>query len=318
MSVPDPTESRPSTNVHARPSPPEERPSQRIRREDEPQITRLSLYGHRHFVSYPPFTPHNSPRPVPYDTLGQDAKQVDLERNNIGHAAGSGAMPAIESFHDTLQTNPGISEDELIDQQVDQLIASRGPIREGVFDNLGAILAPYQPGYSGGLGLDVNGSGNPTQQFQGATGSTPQMATQQSADWSCSEGVSASSSFRLAISSVIHISKRIPIISTSHFGRSRDRSDNTASPTFLRLSLVQVLPPTLRLHPTLNLIRSAITLMLVSVPPCVHPIRQVWQGHSRHQISLRWRPYRVASPVCQHRRQHRATRPTHNLCPLLR
>jgi hypothetical protein len=124
--------------------------------------------------------------------------------------------------------------------------------------------------------------------------------------------------FRLAISSVIHISKRIPIISTSHFGRSRDRSDNTASPTYLRLSLVQVLPPTLRLHPTLNLIRSAITLMLVSVPPCVHPIRQVWQGHSRHQISLRWRPYRVASPVCQHRRQHRATRPTHNLCPLLR
>ena len=197
MPVPDPTESRPSNNVHARPSPPEERPSQRMRREDESQITRLSLYGHRHFVSHPPFTPHNSPRPVPYDTLGQDAKEVDLEGNNIGHATGSGAMPAIESIHDTLQTNPGISEDELIDQQVDQLIASCGPIREGVFDNLGAILASYQPGYSGSTGLDVNGSGNPTHQFQRATGSTPQMATRQSADWSCSEGVSASSSFSL-------------------------------------------------------------------------------------------------------------------------
>jgi hypothetical protein len=200
MSVPDPTESRPSTNVHARPSPPEERPSQRIRREDEPQITRLSLYAHTHFVSHPPFTPHNSPRSVPYDTLGQDAKQVDLERNNIGHAAGSGAMPAIESIHETLQTNPGISEDELIDQQVDQLIASCGPIREGVFDNLGAILASYQPGYSGGAGIDVDGSGSPTQQIQGPTGSTPQMATQQSADSSWSEVVSASSSWSLACS----------------------------------------------------------------------------------------------------------------------
>jgi hypothetical protein len=108
-------------------------------------------------------------------------------------------MP-IDSIHGTLQTDPGISEDELIDQQVDQLIASCGPIREGVFDNLGAILAPYQPGYSGGTGLDVNGSGNPTQQFQGATGSTPQMATQQSADSSWSEGVSASSSWSLACS----------------------------------------------------------------------------------------------------------------------
>lgn len=200
MSVPDPTESRPSTNVHARPSPPEERPSQRIRREDEPQLTRLSLYGHRHFVSHPPFTPHNPPRSVPYDTLGQDAEEIGLEGNNIGHAAGSGAMPAIESSHDTLRTNPGISEDELIDQQVDQLIASCGPIREGVFDNLGAILAPYQPGYSGGTGIDADGSGNPTQQFHGATGSTPQMATQQSTDWSCSEGVSASSSWSLACS----------------------------------------------------------------------------------------------------------------------
>jgi hypothetical protein len=200
MSVPDPTESRPSTNVHARPSPPEERPSQRIRREDESQITRLSLYGHTHSVSHQPFTPHNSPRPVPHDTLGQDAKEVDLEGTNIGQAAGSGAMPAIESIHDTLQTNPGISEDELIDQQVDQLIASCGPIREGVFDNLGAILAPYQPGYSGGTGIDVDGSGNPTQQFQGATGSTPQMATQQSADSSWSQVVSASSSWSLACS----------------------------------------------------------------------------------------------------------------------
>jgi hypothetical protein len=125
---------------------------------------------------------------------------MDLEGNNFGQAAGSGAMPALGSIHDTSQTNPGISEDEMIDQQVDQLIASCGPIREGVFDNLGAILAPYQPGYSGGTGLDVNGSGYPTQQFQGATGSTPQMATQQSADWSCSEEVSASSSWSLACS----------------------------------------------------------------------------------------------------------------------
>jgi hypothetical protein len=87
MSVPDPTESQPSKNVHSRPSPPEERPSQRIHRDDESQITRLSLYGHSPLVSHPPFTPHNSPPSVPCGTLGQDAKEVDLEGNNIVQAA---------------------------------------------------------------------------------------------------------------------------------------------------------------------------------------------------------------------------------------
>jgi len=189
MAGPDLMESRPPKNVDARPSPPEERPSQRTRREEESQ---LSLYGHRHFVSHPPFTPLNSPRSVPYGMLGQDAHQVD-----IGQAAGSGAMPANESIHDTSQTDPSLSKDELIDQQVDQLIASCGPIRKGAFDNLGAILASYLPGYSGGTGLDANGSGNPTQQFRGAPSTTPQMATRQSAEWSRSEGVSASSSSSL-------------------------------------------------------------------------------------------------------------------------
>jgi len=196
MAGPDPMESRPPNNVHTRPSPLEERPPQRMRREDESQITRLGLYGQTHFVSHPPFTPSNSTRSVPYDMLVQDAKEVDLEGNDIGQAAGSGTMP-IESSHNTRQTNPAISED---DQQVDQLIASCDPIREGAFDDLGAILASYQPGYSDGTGLDANGSGNPTQQFQGATGSTPQMATQQAADWSWSERVSSSSSFSLACS----------------------------------------------------------------------------------------------------------------------
>ena len=199
MAGPDPTESRPPNNVHARPSPLEERPSQRIRREDESQITRLSLYGHTHFVSHPPFTPHNSPRSVPYDMLVQEAKEVDLEGNNVGQAAGSGTMP-IESIHNTRQRNPGISEDKLMDQQLDQLIASCGPAGENVFDNLGAILASYQPDSSGGTGLDANGSGNPTHQFQGATGFTPQMATQQAADRSCSDQVSASSSCSLTCS----------------------------------------------------------------------------------------------------------------------
>ena len=71
---------------------------------------------------------------------------------------------------------------------------------------------------------------------------------------------------RWLVHSVIQIFRRILIISDIQISQALHRPGNTALPISLDPSLVQVLPVTLRLYPTLNLIRSAITLMLVPVP----------------------------------------------------
>jgi len=185
-----PYPSGPSTNVHVPPSPPQERPPQRIRRVGQSQIPQLGLTGDSHSAPDPPFPPRLPACTDIYPIAGPDVGQVDLP-GVTGRRVGSFVdMPATDSNHIGLRQDPMLTEDVMMDWDPDRLMVSCGPIREGAFDDLGALIAPSLPGSADGTGLNAVVCGDTTYEPRATNEFAPQVMTQQFANPSWNSAIS--------------------------------------------------------------------------------------------------------------------------------
>jgi len=232
---PYPYPSGPSTNVHVPPSPPQERPPQRIRRVGQSQITQLGLTGDSHPALNPPFPPRLPACTDTYPIPGRAVGAVDLP-GVTGRRVGSFVdTPAIDSNHIGVQQDPMLTEDEMMDWDPDRLMESCGPIREGAFDKLGALIAPSLPGSADGTGLNAVVCGDTTYEPKATNEFTSQVMTQPLANPSWNPAISTT-----APSSLDYAQRRSNVeAGPYHF-------DQTAPPdsgSFARNGFTMDLPP---------------------------------------------------------------------------